>query len=407
MKKRIKKFAVMVFVAFLVGSLAAPAMANSIQDAKKQKSNLEKKKEEIKDKIQDLEKEKGDITTYIEKLDTELNSLRTEIDKLEEDIGGVKKDLKVTKGELKEAKETEDNQYITMKKRIKYMYENGSSDYIEVLLSSNDMSDLLNRTEYITKISEYDGEMLERYQETKKLVEKKQAELESSLDELEVLNQEVEIEKNAVTKLIANKTNELNSYETKIDESEGLAGEYAEKIKKQDDLIEELIEAEIRRAEEAARKAEEERKKQEAAKGGSESTGNVSSSGFMWPSGSSTRITSSFGYRSQPTAGASTYHKGIDIGAPSGTNILAAASGTVSVATYQWAAGNYIMLSHDNGISTVYMHASQLLVSPGQTVNKGDVIALVGSTGASTGPHIHFGIRVNGEYVNPLNYVSP
>lgn len=407
MKNRFKKIAVMSLVALLIGTISIPAMATSIKDAKDKKSSLEKQKKEIERTIDDLEKEKGDITTYIAKLDKELNTLNDKIDKLEKDIGIVKVDLKKTKADLKEAQETEENQYITMKKRIKYMYENGSSDYIEVLLNSDDMSDLLNRTEYITKISEYDGEMLERYQATKKKVEEKQAELKSSLEALNNLNEEVELEKDAVTKLIDNKNKELNTFESKIDESSDLADEYAEKIQKQDDLIEELIEAQLRAAEEAARKAEEERKKNEAANGGSTETGNVSSSGFMWPSASSTRITSNFGYRKSPTAGASSYHKGIDIGAASGTKVLASASGTVTVATYQWAAGNYIMISHPNGISTVYMHNSKLLVGVGQTVNKGDVIALVGSTGVSTGPHIHFGVRVNGEYVNPLNYVSP
>ncbi|ROR31642.1 septal ring factor EnvC (AmiA/AmiB activator) [Mobilisporobacter senegalensis] len=407
MKNRFKQIAVMGLVALLIGSISIPAMATSIQDAKDKKSSLEKAKKKIEQTIKDLEKEKGDITAYISKLDKELDTINNKIDKLEKDISLVKTDLKKTKAELKEAKETEENQYITMKKRIKYMYENGSSDYIEVLLSSNDMSDLLNRTEYITKISEYDGEMLDRYQETKKKVEKKEAELKSSLEALNNLNEEVELEKDAVTKLINEKNKELSSYEAKIDESSEKADEFAEKIKIQEDVIDEMIEAQLRAAEEAARKAEEERKKNEAANGGSAGSGNVSSSGFMWPSDSSTRITSTFGYRKSPTAGASSYHQGIDIGAAAGSNVLASADGTVTVATYQWAAGNYIMISHPNGISTVYMHNSKLLVSVGQTVKKGDVIAKVGSTGVSTGPHIHFGVRVNGAYVNPLNYVSP
>lgn len=407
MKNRFKKIAVMSLAALLVATISIPAMATSIQDAKNKKSSLEKEKKKIEQTIKDLEKEKGDITAYIAKLDKELNTLNDKIEKLEKDIGVVKKDLKKTKAELKEAKETEENQYITMKKRIKYMYENGSSDYIEVLLSSDDMSDLLNRTEYITKISEYDGEMLDRYQETKRKVEKKEAELKSSLEALNNLNEEIELEKDGVTKLINEKNKELSSYEAKIDESSEKADEYTEKIKIQEDVIDELIEAQLRAAEEAARRAEEERQKNEAGNGGSAGSGNVSASGFMWPSDSSRRITSTFGYRKSPTAGASSYHQGIDIGAAAGSNVLAAADGTVTVATYQWAAGNYIMISHPNGISTVYMHNSKLLVSVGQTVKKGDVIAKVGSTGVSTGPHIHFGVRVNGAYVNPLNYVSP
>lgn len=412
MKNRLRKIGAMSLIALLVGAVSIPVMATGIQDAKNKKSNLEKEKQKIEQTIKDLEKEKGDIATYISKLDKELDNIDNKIAKLEKDIGVVNKDLKKTKTEIKEAKETEENQYITMKKRIKYMYENGSSDYMEVLLNSNDISDLLNRTEYIAKISEYDGAMLDRYKETKRKVEKKEAELTSSLKALNKLNKEIALEKDGVTKLIAKKNEELGSYNAKINESSDLADTYSQKIAVQEDVIDELIEAQLRAAEEAARKAEEARRAEEAKNhqesgGGNTGSGNVSSSGFMWPSPVSTRITSTFGPRTSPTAGASSNHQGIDIGAPAGSNVLASADGTVTVASYQWAAGNYIMISHPDGISTVYMHNSKILVSVGQNVKKGDVIAKVGSTGVATGPHIHFGVRVNGQYVNPLNYVSP
>ena len=411
MKGRLERIIATCLVVLLVCAISIPVMAESIQDAKNKKKNLEREKQKIEQSINDLEKEKGDITTYISKLDQELNSLNEKIKKLEKDIDVVNKDLKKTKKELKETKETEENQYITMKKRIKYMYENGSSDYMEVLLNSSDISDLLNRTEYIAKISEYDGAMLDRYKETKRKVEKKEAELESSLKALDNLSEEVALEKDGVTKRIAKKNAELKNYNAKINDSSDLVNQYSKKIAIQEDVIDELIEANLRAAEEAARKREEAAKKQQGSNGSnggnSGGTGNVSPGGFMWPSPVSRTITSSFGPRKSPTQGASTNHQGIDIGAPAGTNVLASQDGTVTVASYQWAAGNYIMISHSGGISTVYMHNSQLLVSVGQQVKKGDVIAKVGSSGVATGPHIHFGVRVNGQYVNPLNYVSP
>ena len=160
------------------------------------------------------------------------------------------------------------------------------------------------------------------------------------------------------------------------------------------------IEAEMKRREEEARKQAEEAGKTYTPV----SLGNIS---FIWPCPSSSRITSQFGGRSSPTEGASTNHKGVDIGASSGSDILAAASGTVTISTYSYSAGNYIMINHGGGVSTVYMHCSKLLVSVGETVKKGQVIAKVGSTGYSTGPHLHFGVRVNGAYVNPSQYVSP
>lgn len=162
--------------------------------------------------------------------------------------------------------------------------------------------------------------------------------------------------------------------------------------------------AQQKQAEAEAAKQEADRQQQQA--DNSANTSNGASGGFVWPCPSSYTITSEFGGRESPTAGASSNHMGIDIGAPSGSSIVAAASGTVVTAQYSTSAGNYVIISHGNGISTVYMHASALYVSAGQTVSAGESIAAVGSTGYSTGPHLHFGVTVNGAYVNPHNYVG-
>ena len=117
-------------------------------------------------------------------------------------------------------------------------------------------------------------------------------------------------------------------------------------------------------------------------------------------------ITSYFGNRNAPTAGASTNHKGIDIACDTGASIVAASAGTVIVSTYNVGEGNYVCIDHGGGVVTVYMHNSQLLVSVGETVTAGQTIALAGSTGYSTGPHCHFGVRVDGTYVDPLGYLQ-
>ena len=127
---------------------------------------------------------------------------------------------------------------------------------------------------------------------------------------------------------------------------------------------------------------------------------------FTWPVPSSYRVTSDYGPRVSPTAGASSNHKGIDIGAPYGSNIVAAADGKVTTVKYSSSAGNYVMLSHGGGLYTVYMHCSSTAVTVGQEVAAGDVIAYVGSTGISTGNHLHFGVSLNGSYVSPWNYLG-
>ncbi len=440
MIKKIKKILAFTLVGIMVISLSLTTLASEIDKAKDKKTSLEERKKETQKALNKLEEEKGDIVKYIDTLDKELSRLTNEIDELTLSVEEIEKVIEITEEELKAAKENEVNQYATMKQRIKFMYENGNSAYIDVLLDSESLSDLLNKSEYILKISEYDRNMLERYVKTKELVIEKEEEAKKVHQEhLEAL-EELDYEKAAAEELVNNKTIELKKYESDIGDSEVMLAEYQKDIEAQEKLIEEMIEQErirqeqeaerirlekeaekkrlaeeaaekIRLAKEAEKKRLEEEEKarlaKEKEKEEKEQEEIVASTGdFIWPCPSSNRITSYFGNRDQPTEGASTNHKGIDIGAPTGTNIVASAGGTVIISTYATAAGNYIMISHGNGMYTVYMHCSKLIAKVGDTVSQGEVIALVGSTGVSTGPHLHFGIMEGSQYVDPLDYVN-
>jgi len=189
------------------------------------------------------------------------------------------------------------------------------------------------------------------------------------------------------------KNNALNSKKSKKDN-------YIKELDKDAKKLEKLIDQELAesRALEAQIKA--------LQGGGSGSTVNYSNTQFLWPSAASKRITSKYGNRLHPVLKVYKLHTGIDIGAGSGTNILASNSGKVIKAQYNSAYGNMIIIDHGGGMSTLYAHASKLLVSVGQTVNRGDVIAKVGSTGYSTGPHLHFEVRKNGSPVDPMPYIS-
>jgi murein DD-endopeptidase MepM/ murein hydrolase activator NlpD len=428
-----------------------PILASEINQAKDEKSRLEKKKIETELKLKELEKEKDDILKYIEKLDLELGELAGQVDDLNGKILVSEGDLKSTKKDLEDAKDTEEKQYSIMKKRIQYMYENGNTSLLDILSKSDNISDMLNQVEYMSKITEYDNGLLEDYTKIKKDIADKEKQIKSQIAELNGLKEELTFEQGTIEKLVSNKNKEVAKYNESIDETQVISADVTSQLTKQEALIEDLLEAEIRRLEEERkrkeeeerkrkeeeerkRKEEEERKRQEEAaanqaaggnSSGDNSSGNnssgdssssdnssengssgVSSKGFIWPVPASSRITSTFGNRNQPTEGASTFHKGLDIGASTGTKIIAAASGTVVTSAYSVSAGNYIMLSHGDGVYTVYMHCSKLLVSVGQTVSRGDNIALVGSTGVSTGPHLHFGVNIGGEYVDPSKYVS-
>lgn len=399
-----------ILISLLVIMIISPfhtlSFANEIDKAKENKNSLEKKKEETEQRIQALEKEKDDILKYIEKLDMELNNLANEIEVLNKDIKKVNKDIEVARVELEAARIAEADQYNTMKKRIKYMYENGSTSYIDVIMQSDDLAELLNHVEYISKITEYDNHLLDEYTRLKQDVIDKEAALQKKHDDLEDLKEEVAYEKETVEKLSVDKNKELKKYEETIKENQALSENYSNKIEEQEEYIEKLLLEEMRRKEEEERRRREEEERKNQQNGDSGSSSNTVSGDFIWPVPASGRITSVFGNRESPTAGASTNHKGIDIGAPSGSSIIATMSGEVVTATYSVSAGNYIMLYHGDGLYSVYMHCSKLLVSVGDNVNQGDTIGLVGSTGYSTGPHLHFGIIKDGSYVNPQNYVS-
>ena len=304
--------------------------------------------------------------------------------------------------ELKAAEKVENEQYDIMKKRIKYMYENGESEYLEIILGSASVEDILNQGEYMSKISDYDNILLERYQQAKKIVEDKKVEKEEKLAELNIALEELEVQKAENERLAEAKNNQIEKLTALIKEAGKKISEYDIEIVKKENYIDKLI------AE--AEKADRERRAREAAAGQQSYDivkGKVSASGMIWPMPSSSYITSGFGYRKEVMAGSGFFHNGVDIAVNAGTPIIAAKAGRVIAAAYHYSMGNHVILDHGNGVYTVYMHASKLLVSVGQEVAQGQTIALVGTTGMSTGPHLHFSVKLNGQYVNPLNYVSP
>ena len=408
---RKKKIAVLAAAAALtLGTVfSSYATSKAIEDAKKKVSSMEEKKK-VESTLKELEGKKSDIAAYVKELDRNLSALAGELTKLEGDISQKEEQIEEAKVELETAKITENRQYEDMKLRIQYMYENGQTGLLESMMQSESIAELLNRAEYASQITSYDRKMLEEYRKTRQEVALKEEALKTEHQELLTLQDSTKAKQSSVKTLMASKEAELASYETKIASAQGEIDQYNADIKAQEEHMA-RVEAEIRRKEEEARKAEEARRAEEAKKNqssaGGDSTVKKGNTNFIWPCPASGRISSAFGDRSSPTEGASTNHKGIDIPAPSGSSIVAAADGKVVISTYSYSAGNYIMIDHGGGLTTVYMHCSQLLVKEGETVKQGQTIAKVGSTGYSTGPHLHFGVRSGGSYVNPSGYVSP
>ena len=390
---------------------AEKAKKNAAAQRKQQLEDERKKTQATIDRLNGL---KSDVTQYIRELDKSLEEIGDEIDRLDGEIGVKEEEIRVTGEELAAAEAVADDQYADMKLRIKYMYEKGDTGFLDLLLNAKNLTDFFNHAEYVEKISEYDRTQLLSYEAACEDVRDKKAVMETEMAELEDLKSAQVAKQESEKVLLASKQSELAGYNLKIDAAEDEISAYNERIAAEQKEIE-ALEAEIRRQEEIERKRreEEERKRKEeearkaAAASGSKPAASLGSLRLVWPCPASGRITSGFGKRSSPTKGASTMHNGIDIGAASGSAIVAAASGEVVTASYSSSAGNYIMISHGGGIYTLYMHCSKLNVSEGQQVKAGQTIGKVGSTGVSTGPHLHFGIRANGGYVNPSKYVSP
>ena len=300
------------------------------------------------------------------------------------------------------------------------------------MLGSRDLSDILNYEQYASSIRVYDYLLARRYSEAKHDVELVKERLESQISVLESSHELYEQDFAYVQEVIANKEAALADYEEMIGATEEDLEEYLSQFNDAkadvDKLKGDIAKEQARKAAEAAKKAAEELKKrqqQEAQQSKEEREkkyGNVPHTGvssasaitkknekdpskMIWPLPGDSRTGSGFGPRRAPIKGASTFHKGVDIGGKFGSEIVASLAGTVKIATYSSSAGNYIEIDHGNGYVTRYLHCSKLLVKKGDTVLQGQVIGLVGSTGVSTAPHLHFSVVIDGVSVDPLLYV--
>ncbi len=418
------------------------------EEAEKRKEEFEIYKKETEEYLVCLEQDIEDVAAYIEELDGKLNEVTDHLSTLDQAILDKQANLALTEERLAEAVKTEEEQYETMKKRIRYIYENGTANVWDMLLNAESLTDLLNQAEYRMRITEYDNTLLERYELAKELTETNKAYLEASLQELYALQEEAEYERDAYLALSAEKGEQVLAYVAQYELNQEMLEEYGEEIVNQQMTIAELYDLEEQRAEEeeqirweeeeririeeeerkrreeeARKKAEEEerlrkeaeekarleeemRKARLKAAEGITLTLETSVYKMIWPLPGDGRVYSGFGYRVAPLAGASTYHRGVDIGGEYGASIVSVLAGTVTVAGYQWQKGNYINIDHGNGVVTCYHHCSKILVSVGTVVMQGETIGLVGSTGVSTGSHLHFGIMLNGTYVDPMDYIS-
>lgn len=420
---------------------------DEIDAAKARKEELEKKQEELEKKVEELKQQKDDMNAYVENMDKQYLELMYSIEELEAEIAEQEEKLAETQELLAQVKAQEAEQYDTMKKRIKYLYENGEIGFLDVLFGNGSLTDMLNEMEYRAAITEYDNGLLERYNATKLQVQATEKLLTARLEELNALKEGREFELAQLEELIQAKAAELEALAASIGVDEEMLYMYWDEIVTMGADIEELERLEEERIaeeerkrkeeeerlrreeEERKRKEEEERKRQEEElrkiqeeearkrreeelrqQATEELKYNQDIENMLWPVPMSGRITSDYGYRSAPVAGASTFHQGIDIGvgnlSRADRGVVAALAGTVIETGYSVSGGNYIYIDHGNGLVTRYLHAYKIYVKEGQYVERGEEIMEAGTTGYSSGPHLHFGVWVNGVSVDPLLYID-
>ncbi len=370
-----------------------------------------------------------------EALDAEITALESEIDTTNTLLNTYNEQLDYYTGEIA-VKETEiEQRWNVFLDRVRINYEDSFTSYLEIVLSSDSFSDLLYRVDIIASLLDYDKKVLAALDTAKKdltamqteyqsLQFKAQETLSALMEQLPLLEDRRAESAELLAELDAKVLAAMQSKETSEAMKAEIEASYNEKaaqLAKAEAEIEEKIrraqEEAARRAREEAerkRKEEEERKKQEAANQQSSKpstttqnkTPNVTGK-YVWPTeGAYTKVTSYFGWRTSPLTGKPEFHNGIDIPAGYGTAIYAADGGTVLISEKHYSYGNYIVIDHGNGLSTLYAHNTKNLVKVGDVVDRGQQIATCGSSGDSTGNHLHFSVRIDGSPVNPMNYIS-
>jgi len=356
-------------LALTAGISFADNEQEQLQDVKQQASDTKAQINAGKKKLSELDNQIKALESQISKTEQEIAGLQTEIAATEQQIVVVSENLAQVEAEMAEQNDE-------LQQRLRAMYKNDDGALLQILLGSENITDFMTNMDMVQRIFDNDVDILKKMEEQHKIIEEQKQELENLQAGLETQKQQ-QADKKAG--LQASKT-QIAALKQQIEADNAALSQQLDRLNAEAERITE----EIRKLQSARAYA-----------GGS----------LLWPSDSSTRVTSEYGNRIHPILRVQKLHTGMDIGAAEGTNVLAANDGTVIKAAWNNSYGNVVLIDHGGSIVTLYAHNSKLLVKTGDTVKMGQVIALVGSTGDATGPHIHFEVRVNGVCVDPRGYL--
>ena len=393
-------------LAVLIPSTPVRAVTQSeIDNLKQQQDALKAQQAQQATTIQSLRSQQADVMAQKQALDEQCSLLMQEITNVEAQIELYNNLVAEKEVELADAQAKEEAQARLFRTRVREIEENGRISYLLLILDSKDVADLLSRMDIIGEIIDYDKRLEQALIAAREEVEAAKAALEQALAEQEAKKAELEQQKAVLEQQVAEAQQLILSLESDIEANEAVYAQFEAQKQALQSQIDSKV-AELRAQEEAARLAAQQQAQQTGQAVTYDPAAAVGASGsMMWPAVGH-GISSPFGYRMHPIYHVQKLHTGVDINVAYGTPVYAADGGTVILAGWNGGYGNCIVINHGNGLTTLYGHMSSLVASVGQSVSKGQVIGYVGSTGASTGPHLHWEVAVNGQRVNPLNYAQ-
>lgn len=353
---------------------------SNLTNLQNQQQDLQNQLTESNEQLEEVQSQLSENLQQIEKLDEKIQESENKISELDAQVKELQEEISDIQSQLEIAEKNYEKQKNIMEKRLIAIYESGDTKYIDVLLKSKDLSDFLSNYYLITEITSLDKDLLDEVETEKKEIELSKQKLEKNQKALATA-----LQTQTKTSTVLQNTKTLReNYISRLSDEEKAKQAQIDEITAQYEAVNNQI--------------------LELAKQGldTEYIGGV----LAWPVPGYTKITSNYGMRVHPITGQYKLHTGVDISAPMGANFVAANDGIVTKAEYNTAYGNMVIIDHGGGISTLYAHGSEILVTVGQTVKRNEAILKVGSTGYSTGPHAHFEVRINGVVTNPIEYIT-
>lgn len=377
MLKKLKRYAALGTILVQLISFTAVSFAESLED---KLSDIQLRMEEEQNKASEAQVKIDNISESLRIIQERLNNANREYRAVKQQLDDTEAKLEENQEALETAEATLEKRMRILNKRLRDIYVNGQINYLDVLFGARDFNDLMTRMELLKRLIKHDYDLIMDVKNQRRIILEKKAELEQNKRDIEVLEKSAREKRDEIDKARAEEQEILDQVTYDRDMAEQAYQE---------------LQAASREVEQMIRQS---RYRVPAGSGGGQSTGTM-----IWPI--SGPITSEYGWRTHPIFGTSKYHSGLDIGGDYGDHVLAADGGVVIHAGWISGYGYTVIIDHGGGVSSLYGHNDSLTVSDGESVSQGQTIAYCGSTGNSTGPHVHFEVRQNGEPVSPYNYL--